>query len=193
MSDQTPVLVLIGVNFLFFICSFFIPSLIIKMALNLYYLPLEPWRIITSIFAHSDFWHIFSNMIALYFFGIFLIQLVGTGKFLLTYFIGGLVGNLIFLAFAYYGIFVNEYTAVIGASGAIYALGGVLVVLTPKLRVYLMGFIPMPLWVAVIGGFLIIFPGIAWQAHLGGLITGLVAGVIFRRQQQNRGIRYYIR
>ena len=193
MSNQTPVFVLIGVNFLFFICSFFISTLIVKMALNLYYLPSEPWRIVTSMFAHSDFWHIFSNMIALYFFGIFLIQLVGTGKFLLTYFIGGLVGNLVFLAFAYYGIIVNEYTAVIGASGAIYALGGALVVLTPKLRVYLMGIIPMPLWVAVIGGFLIIFPGVAWQAHFGGLITGLLAGIIFRRQQQNRGIRYYIR
>jgi len=69
----------------------------------------------------------------------------------------------------------------------------VLVVLTPKLRVYLMGLIPIPLWVAVIGGFLIILPGVAWQAHFGGLLAGLVAGIIFRRQQRNRGIKYYIR
>jgi len=38
---------------------------------------------------------------------------------------------------------------------------------------------------AVIGGFLIIslFPGIAWQAHLGGLVLGLIAGYFFRKKE----------
>jgi membrane associated rhomboid family serine protease len=42
--------------------------------------------------------------------------------------------------------------------------------------------LPIPLWVAVTGGFLLLsfMPSVAWQAHLGGLVVGLVAGLIFR-------------
>jgi len=45
--------------------------------------------------------------------------------------------------------------------------------------------IPMPLWVAILIFFLISFlPGIAWQAHLGGLLLGVIAGFLFRRRRR---------
>jgi uncharacterized protein len=138
------------------------------------------------MFVHADFWHILFNMIALYFFGIFLLQLVGTARFLIVYLVGGIVGNLLFLLFANYGIGASRFDYVVGASGAIYALGGALAVIMPTLRVYVFGIIPMPLWVAIIIGFLIIIPSVAWQAHLGGLVIGLIAGYYFRRKYIGR-------
>ncbi len=79
------------------------------------------------------------------------------------------------------------YSIAIGASGAVFALGGALAVMRPKLRVFIFPIpVPIPLWAAVIGGFLIIslFPGIAWQAHLGGLVFGVTAGYFFRKRER---------
>ena len=75
-----------------------------------------------------------------------------------------------------------------GASGAIFAVAGALTVMAPKMRVFIFPIpAPLPLWVAVIGGFIILsfFPNVAWQAHLGGLILGLVAGYILRGRRRN--------
>jgi membrane associated rhomboid family serine protease len=57
----------------------------------------------------------------------------------------------------------------------------------PRLRVFIFPIpAPLPLWAAVIGGFLILsfFPGVAWQAHLGGLVLGLAAGYFFRKRER---------
>jgi len=139
-----------------------------------------PWTIVTNLFVHGDILHILFNMITLYFFGTFLIRLVGTRDFLIIYFLGGIIGNIFCLLLT--------PAPVIGASGAIFALGGALVVLTPMLRVFVFPIpVPMPLWVAVIGLFFIltiaaIFSPIAWQGHLGGILTGLLAGLVLRRR-----------
>ena len=71
-------------------------------------------------------------------------------------------------------------------------LAVLLVVMAPNIRVMLYFLIPLPLWVVVLIFFVIwsipsLFPDIAWQAHLGGLVVGLVAGYIFRRRR-----RYYV-
>jgi membrane associated rhomboid family serine protease len=124
-------------------------------------------------------------MITLYFFGTFLLRLVGTRTFLLIYFLGGIMGNIFFMLFVLLIDPGLRYISVVGASGAIFALGGALALLTPRLRVFVFPIpVPMPLWVAVIGGFVIISfaPGIAWQGHLGGLVTGLLAGLVLRRR-----------
>ncbi|MDD4898888.1 MAG: rhomboid family intramembrane serine protease, partial [Methanocellales archaeon] len=78
----------------------------------------------------------------------------------------------------------------VGASGAIFALGGTLSVLRPNLKVFIIPFpIPIPLWIAVIGGFLVLslMPSISWQAHLGGLIAGLVFGYYFKNKKNGVG------
>ena len=145
----------------------------------------RPWTIITNLFVHGSIWHILFNMITLYFFGTFLIRLVGARDFLIIYFLGGIVGNMFFMLFAYLNFLTSPFSIVIGASGAIFALGGALAVLTPRLRVFAFPIpVPMPLWVAVIGGFVIVsfVGGVAWQGHLGGLVFGLLAGLVLRRR-----------
>ena len=141
----------------------------------------KPWTIVTNLFVHGGIWHLVANMLTLYFFGSFLSRLIGTRVFLIIYFLGGILGNVFFMLLG------SPLAIVIGASGAVFALGGTLTILTPRLRVYVFPIpAPIPLWVAVIGGFFLLtlaapFFRIAWQGHLGGLIFGLVAGLILRR------------
>jgi len=147
----------------------------------------HPWTIITSMFLHAsfpDFTHILFNMLVLFFFGNFLIGLVGNTGFLIVYFLGGVTGNLLFM------LFNVPYSLVIGASGAIFAVEGALVILRPRLPVIIFPIpVTIPLWVSVIGAFLLTFIAsgrIAWEAHLGGLVFGLLAGLFFRYRETGR-------
>jgi membrane associated rhomboid family serine protease len=138
----------------------------------------HPWTIITNMFVHGGFWHLFANMITLYFLGTFLSRLVGNSKVLLVYFIGGIFGNVLYILLG------DPLSIAVGASGAVYAVAGALVVLVPNVRVLLYFFIPMPLWVVVLVFFVLwsFMPNVAWEAHLGGLVVGLIAGYFFRRR-----------
>ena len=138
----------------------------------------QPWTIVTNLFVHGGIWHLIFNMLTFYFFGSFLSRLVGTRAFLIIYFCGGILGNVFFMLLG------SPFAIVIGASGSIFALGGTLAVLTPRLRVFVFPIpAPVPLWAAVLGGFLIMsfVPGVAWEGHLGGLVFGLIAGFVLRR------------
>ena len=186
--------VLIGVNLLLFIFTLIWRNeMILRFGLIPAFVIREPWTLLTSMFIHAGIWHIIVNMLTLYFFGSYLCRLIGTKRFLLVYFCGGILGSVFFVVSAFLplpGFLSTSITSIaVGASGAIFALGGVLAVLTPRLRVFIFPIpVPMPLWIAVIGGCLILsfMPGIAWQAHLGGLVFGLVWGGFFRRR-----MRYY--
>jgi membrane associated rhomboid family serine protease len=172
---------LIGINIILFIARVIYPDLILFFGLHPAGFSARPWTIVTNLFIHSGIWHILANMITLYFFGSFLTRLVGQRSFLIIYFLGGILGNLVYMLLA------SPFSIAIGASGAVFALGGALTVLRPKLRVFVFPIpAPLPLWVAIIGVFFVIsfFPGVAWQAHLGGLVFGLVAGSFFRRRER---------
>jgi membrane associated rhomboid family serine protease len=185
-----PVLAIIILCFITYIATevgvrFFDYNLVAILGLRTAIFFQQPWMIVTDLFVHADFWHIFFNMITLYFFGTFLIRLVGTRDFLIIYFVGGIIGNIFFMLFVALLAQSLLYVSVVGASGAIFALGGALAILTPRLRVFIFPIpVAMPLWVAVLGGFVILsfIPGVAWQGHLGGLVTGLVAGFLLRRR-----------
>lgn len=179
--SSTPIWVLIGLNVVLFIVTLIAPTLILSFGLIPAEVMVRPWIILTSLFLHSGMWHILANMITLYFFGRNLCTLVGGKKFLTVFFIGGILGNLLYILLA------PPISLVIGASGAVFAAGGALAVMRPKLRVLVFPIpAPLPLWAAVIGGFVIIsfFPNVAWQAHLGGLAFGLAAGYFFRRRER---------
>jgi membrane associated rhomboid family serine protease len=183
-----PVFIIIGINVVIFIVVNISSSLLVDLALLA---PLDvfihyPWGIVTSMFTHQDFFHLLFNMLTLYFFGSYLLKMIGTKKFLIIYLAGGLVGGLFFVLLSTL-ISPGSIAAAIGASGAIFALGGTLAVLMPQMKVYIMFIpVPVPLWVAVIGGCLIMsfFSGVAWEAHLGGLLFGLAAGFIIKRQRK---------
>ncbi len=171
---------LITVNVLIFIVTLVRPEAIFFLGLQPANFLHHPWTIISSMFAHGGFGHILCNMVSLYFLGSFLIRLVGEGNFLKLYFLGGVVGNLLFILLA------SPFSIGVGASGAVFALGGALVIITPKLPVFIFPLpIPIPLWIAILIFLLISFrPSIAWQAHLGGLIAGLIAGYFFKRKRR---------
>ena len=169
---------LIVANIIVFIVTLVRPQLVDYLGLSGQAFLSQPWTIVTNLFVHASFGHIFGNMLTLYFYGSYLVNLLGERKFFLVYFLGGLVGNIVYLLIA------NPYTIAIGASGAVFAVGGTLMMLRPKLKVFIFPLpVALPLWAVVMGGFFILMsPGIAWQAHLGGLALGLAAGYYFRRR-----------
>jgi membrane associated rhomboid family serine protease len=178
VGAPNPVLVLIVINFVFYIATLINSDIIVRLGLAPSLFAERPWTILTAMFIHEDFWHIFGNMITLYFFGMFLVRLIGSNWFLLLYFVGGIVGNALYLWLG------DPLSLAIGASGAIYAVAGALVVMMPRLPVRLYFILPIPLWVVVLVFFVAwsFIPGVAWQAHIGGLAVGLITGFFFRRR-----------
>ena len=178
-ENLAPLYIIIIINLLVFIATLILRELIFLLGLQKATLTQHPWTIITSLFTHAGFYHILANMVTFFFFGRFLARLVGNRNMLIIYFCGGLAGNLLYLLLG------PPYTVAVGASGAVFALGGALTVLTPKLKVLVFPIpVPIPLWAAIIGGFILLsfIPGVAWQGHLGGLLFGLLAGYYFRKK-----------
>jgi membrane associated rhomboid family serine protease len=129
------------------------------------------------MFLHGGIDHILFNMIALALFGFILERIIGSKRFLIVYFISGIIAGVVSTFF---------YTASIGASGAIFGVMGALGVLRPRMVVYV-SYVPMPMALAVVvwiilnfGGLL--FPGeVAYAAHIGGLASGLIYGFYLRK------------
>ena len=173
--------IIIGINLLMLVAALMYRELIFHLGLVPELFLSRPWTIVTSMFMHNGLWHFFANMLTLYFFGSYLSRLIGDGRFLIVYLGGGILGNILYILLG------EPLSIAVGASGAVFALGGALAMMRPKLKVIVFPiFVPLPLWVAVIGGFVVLsfLPYIAWQAHLGGLIVGLIAGYIFKRKER---------
>lgn len=133
----------------------------------------EPWRFITAAFVHSptSLLHIAFNLYILWAFGPMLERVLGRAKFLVVYLLcalGGSVGVLLLASFQ-----PGWFIQVVGASGAIFGLLGLYVVLTLR-----QGQAPTSLLVMI--GINLALPffvsGIAWQAHVGGGLTGAALG-----------------
>jgi membrane associated rhomboid family serine protease len=179
---------LIALNVLIFVAELVVGGypitvtnpVVLLLGLNTAQLSQQPWTIITSVFVHGGFAHIIFNMLSLYFLGSLFLRAAGEKSFLAVFFLGGLAGNILFVLLA-------PFSIGIGASGAIFAIGGALAIMVPSVRVFIIPIpVPMPLWVAIIIFLLLsfLFSGIAWQAHLGGLLLGLIAGLILKRRRQ---------
>lgn len=150
--------------------------------------PLYVWTWLIAVFAHGSVFHIFSNAIVLYFFGPLVEQRTGSKAFTALFIVSGIVAGFTQIGI---GALMGDPTPVLGASGAILAIMGVLTVLNPGLRVYLYFLIPVPLWLLTLGfaGFSVFMigvggaggGGIANFAHLAGLVIGLVYGERLRR------------
>lgn len=166
-------------------CNFgLIPSLVLD----------EPWRIVTSMFLHGDLWHLFMNMLALYFFGMYVEQIIDEKNLIKLYFAGGIAGSLFYTLFAFISPFTPLNSVVVGASGALFAVGGALAVLRPNIQVIIFPFpVPMPMWIAEIIIFFIVsfFPNVAWQGHLGGLIAGILFGYYYKKRERHTRTVYY--
>lgn len=150
------------------------------------------WAFFTSMFMHGSLSHLLVNMVSLFFMGNFLEKIIGRKRYLLFYFVSGLVASLSFIFLSF--IFKDDMTKyAVGASGALFGIGGLLAVLIPKLPVLVFFIIPMPLWIAILilmfGVWIIsYFTGlpIGNTAHLGGLIAGLVYGFYLRKKYKRK-------
>ncbi len=195
------------INIIVFIISFLLIGVLGEQGIEkvFSFLALQPnaffqgtvWTLLTSMFMHGNFTHLFVNMISLFFIGNFVEKLVGRKRFFWLYMISGLFAGLLFVFLAYFfgntelGIraFGSPDIFAVGASGAIFALAGLLAILTPKLRVYVFFIIPMQMWVAVIVLLFVLWAAsigaglpIGNTAHFGGLLIGVIYGAYLRKK-----------
>jgi len=156
----------------------------------------RPWTLVTHMFIHAGFTHIFFNMLVLFFFGPELERRAGKKIFLYVYFTAGLVA-----AIAYSVTSKSPYIPVVGASGAIMGIFAALAIIAPDIKVYVY-FIPMKITHALILFALLDFAllgaddMIAHSAHLSGIFVGLLMGMRIKRAQKkynSYGNNYYRR
>jgi membrane associated rhomboid family serine protease len=136
----------------------------------------EPWRLLTAAFVHSpgSLLHIGFNMYALYIVGGYLEPMLGRLRFVVLYLVSALGGSVGYLLLA--TVPGGWTTPTVGASGAVFGLFAAILVLNRSLGRETGGIVALLLINGAIG-FLV--PGIAWQAHLGGALTGAaLAGIL---------------
>lgn len=143
----------------------------------------EWWRLITSMFLHADWMHLFSNMIFLFMLGRSLDRYYGNFQLWLIYFAGGLAGNLLGLAFS--------DSLSLGASGAIMGLGGALLYrMTLGKNAREFRHTGNFTWLAFSVGFNLVYglfnPGIDNYGHFGGFGGGFIVALIIGLVQNSK-------
>ncbi|NRA37047.1 MAG: rhomboid family intramembrane serine protease, partial [Planctomycetes bacterium] len=109
-----PVLMLIGIQFLIFISIFMVPNSADYVVSNRQIFSGEIWRLITATFSHEHPWHIFSNMLFLFFFGRWFFETLSKKQLYIIIFGSGIFTNLLHICI--------DASPMIGFSGALYAL-----------------------------------------------------------------------
>ena len=138
----------------------------------------RPWTVVTYMFVHGGFMHLFMNMLALFFFGPPLERKWGSRFFLRFYLVAGLGGA----AFSVLLYSLTGPTLMVGASGAIFGLLVAFALNWPDAKILLYFVFPVPAkwFVAGLGALTLLSTvqgstdGVAHWAHLGGLVTGFV-------------------
>ncbi len=177
-------LILLACILVFFISIIFPAFVYNYLALNTDYVMQRPWTLITHMFVHADFNHLFWNMLFLFFFGMELERRVGEKKFLQIYILSGIVAAL--------GQMMISGGSMVGASGALFGVMGCLAIIAPEIRILLFFVIPVSIRGAVVLFALIDFltlgsaDNIAHMAHIVGLLVGLAYG-----QAMMRAPKYY--
>jgi hypothetical protein len=141
------------------------------------------WTFLTSMFMHGSLFHLFANMFSLYFIGRMLEKIIGKKRFLWTYMIAGLMGGVFFIIASFFG---DPTIPAVGASGALFGLLGVLAVIIPYARVYL---IIGPLILIIADVIQKIFLPIAVAETISILLTFLIFFMIFALFSFNPKIR----
>ena len=192
-SGMSAVAILILINVVVFLMQMSDPSIT-----NKFYLTApavrngEVWRMVTCMFLHADFWHIFFNMWMLFMFGNLLEVRMGKTNFFILYFISGLFGSLLYVLFNW-----TSLNGCIGASGAVVGLSIGTAMFYPNLQIMLL-FPPVPMKMktfAIVFILLEIFleyskvdrnsflGNVAHVAHLGGALGGyLYLKIFFSRE-----------
>ena len=143
------------------------------------------WQLVTSMFTHVDVFHIALNMMALFILGPALERIIGRVRFLMVYLVGGLGGSVLVLFLS------GATSSTLGASGAIYAVLGALLVTFRKARLdsqFLMQNLLLGVVISVVG-----WRYISWQGHLGGLLAGAaVAAIVAYAPKSHRSLLQWV-
>ncbi|WP_369176528.1 rhomboid family intramembrane serine protease [Streptomyces mutabilis] len=127
----------------------------------------EWYRLVTTMFTHEEIWHLGFNMLSLWFLGGPLEAALGRARYLTLYLASGLAGSALTYLLASPG------QATLGASGAIFGLFGATAALVRRLNADMR---PVVILLAINLVFTFTWSGIAWQAHIGGLVAGAAIG-----------------
>ncbi|WP_246846252.1 rhomboid family intramembrane serine protease [Humibacter ginsenosidimutans] len=141
-----------------------------------YPIAFQPWRLLTAVFAHASILHIALNMYTLWIFGIVLEPLLGRARYAVLFLLAGLAGSVGVLLMA------QPNVAVVGASGAIFGMMSALLIIQRHLGgpiTQLLVLVGINLVISFLPGM-----GIAWQAHVGGLVGGAIVGFIYTQTRQ---------
>jgi membrane associated rhomboid family serine protease len=130
------------------------------------------WRIVSGAFLHGSYMHIGFNMLALYTVGTAVERALGGPRMLAVYTLSMVGSGLAVVFFSY-------DSATVGASGAIFGLFGALVGIGLRLGAPGRGLIAQVLPIVILNlVFTFALPGISAAAHIGGLLTGFLVGIL---------------
>jgi membrane associated rhomboid family serine protease len=183
---------IIGICAAVYLVQYVRPSLTQQIAFIPAYGTSEPWRFLTSAFAHGGLAHIAFNMYALWIMGTYLEPMLGRVRFVAVYLLSAFGGSVVYLLLAAPQTVPEAlrdgpgmwWTPAVGASGAVFGLFGAFLVLQRRLGRSAAG---MWVLIAINGVIGFVIPGIAWQAHLGGLLTGAAAAGVIAYAGRSRG------
>lgn len=149
-------------------------------ALNPVYFIYKPWQLVTYMFMHGSFAHIFFNMYAVFIFGSVLERVWGTKKFVFYYLVTGVGAALIHIGVQW---LTQDFALTVGASGAVFGLllgyamlypdtmmGLIFPPVTMKAKWFVLIYAAIELLLGITGA----QASVAHFAHLGGLVFGLV-------------------
>jgi membrane associated rhomboid family serine protease len=159
-----------------------LPNTLFTLDTNLTGFLHKPWGLITSIFVHFDLFHLFSNMLFLYFSGKFLEQIWSGKQLLITYILGGIFGGIAEIAVSstFYST-ENNGALVIGASGSIMAIFIAVAFHSPQTQLLLFGKFSIRLYFLAIFFLIQDIIGIGTKdttahfAHIGGALFGILS------------------
>ncbi|MCP2519800.1 rhomboid family intramembrane serine protease [Candidatus Aminicenantes bacterium AC-335-K20] len=151
-----------------------------------------PLTILTSMFIHAGFFHLFGNMLYLWIFGNNIEDFLGHLRFFIFYILSGIGAALTHIIFN-----PNSTKPMVGASGAIAGVLGAYLILYPYARVHTLVFlfffirvIPIPAGIILSLWFIIqvmnigLGGGIAWFAHIGGFLAGIGLIKVFSKRRK---------
>ncbi|MFW5744934.1 MAG: rhomboid family intramembrane serine protease [Spirochaetota bacterium] len=144
-------LILIGANVLVFLLGFVAPSIVSRMALIPAAIIVEKWiwQPFTYMFVHGGTWHLLFNMLGLFFFGFQLERRIGSNEFLLFYLLSGVLAGV--FSFVVYWLTGTYNVALVGASGAVFAVLLAFATYFPTATILLFGIIPIRAPILVLG------------------------------------------
>ncbi len=146
---------------------------------------IQPWSLLTYAFLHAGFWHIFWNMLILYWFGQIVLNLFTEKRFLTIYLLGALAGGVLFvLAYNLFPVLITSSAYLVGASAAVRAIMIFIAAYTPNTEVRVI-FFNVKLW--HIGVFVVLTDliQIPSSGNAGGLLAhvgGAIFGYVYARQ-----------